>query len=65
MCPSERPHEFFYRDPVAADLGGSIKKTKHWTEKDLHCTLKNVTRCFDRKTVMELCNKINQPSVEK
>ena len=45
-----------------------MKETKHLTEKYLRCTyqaLKNMTRFFDREVVMELCNKISQPSVVK
>ena len=41
---------------------------KHSVKKHLHCTykaLKNITQCFDRKTFMELSNKISKPSVVK
>ena len=46
----------------------NIKKTKLLIKKHLHCTckaLKNTAWLFDCKTVMELCNKISQPSVKK
>ena len=72
FIPSEGSGEFFFMiNSVAAKIVNfwrSIKKMKHSVKKHLHCTykaLKNITQCFDRKTFMELSNKISKPSVVK